>query len=417
MLNGIRVLDLTQYLSGPTCTLLLAGMGADVIKVELGPGGDPSRILPVVVGDTSSYYVQQNRGKRSICVDFDLPEAHELIRQLAAECDVVVENFGHGVMQRRGLDYETLAARHPGLIMVSISAFGRTGPLAHLPGYDLIAQAYAGGVFLTGEADRAPIASGVPIGDCGAGTLAFGAIGHALFHRAQTGAGQYLDISMVEAIFHQHPFAVQGPSASEGHLHLRRNGRHFGSVAPAGTYQGPDGYLVLQVLEAQWPRLCQAVDTTSEVGLAHDARFATPKGRADHRSTLVEVLEAWMATFASNTELLALLEQHRVPAAPVIDPAVAHLEPYFRERGALTEVHDAEVGTVRVPGFPIHSSVLAPRHREPDAPGLGADAEAILAEVLGISEPGVADLRHRRVLLGRGPGHGQASADQASAAR
>jgi crotonobetainyl-CoA:carnitine CoA-transferase CaiB-like acyl-CoA transferase len=402
MLNGIRVLDLTQYLSGPSCTQLLAGMGADVIKVEPGPGGDPCRQLPVVVDGTSSYYVQQNRGKRSVCLDFNHPAGHELIRELAGRCDVLVENFGHGVMERRGLDYDTLAARHPALIMVSISAFGRTGPLAHLPGYDLIAQAYAGSIFLTGEPDRAPVAASVPIADCGAGALAFGAIGHALFHRTRTGRGQYLDISMVETVFNQHPFAVQGPSVTDGKLRLRRSGRHFGSVPPAGTYQGPEGYVVLQVLEPQWPRLCEAVARTSDLDLAGDTRFGTPAGRSQHRHELVDLLEGWMQTFDSDAALLATLEEHRCPAAPVVDPAEAHTYPLFAERGAVREVHDETVGTVRVPGYPIHSTELDRDRPEPAAPRLGQHSAEVLTELLGYDEHRIAALRRDGVLLGEG---------------
>lgn len=400
MLSGISVLDLTQYLSGPACTQLLRGMGADVIKIEPGPTGDPCRQLPVVTGTTSSYYVQQNRGKRSVCVDFNDERGHGLIRELAAHCDVVVENFGHGVMERRGLDYDSLAAANPALIMVSISAFGRTGPLAHLPGYDLIAQAYAGSVFLTGEPDRPPVAASVPIGDCGAGALAFGAIGHALFHRAMTGRGQYVDISMVESIFNQHPFAVQGPSVTGGKLRLRRSGRHFGSVPPAGTYQGPEGFLVLQVLEAQWSRLCDAVATTSAIDLAGDARFASSRGRSEHRHELVELLEGWMQTFETDASLLALLEKHRVPAAPVIDPAEAHTYPLFTERKAVVEVHDDTVGLVMVPGFPIHSNELDRDRPEPPAPRLGQHNAEVLSEVLGYDDEQIGALRAAGVLLG-----------------
>lgn len=400
MLNGVRVLDLTQYLSGPTCTLLLAGLGADVIKVEPGPNGDMCRLLPVVHGPTSSYFVQQNRGKRSICVDFDNPAAHELIRSLAEQCDVLVENFGDGVLERRGLDYASIATRAPRLIYCSISAFGRTGPLKHKPGFDLIAQAYSGAVAITGEADRAPIASGVPIGDCGAGTLAFGAITTALFSRTRTGEGQHLDISMVEAIFHQHPFAVQGPSVSNNKLRLKPNGRHFGSVPPAGTYRGPDGYLVLQVLDAQWSRLCEAVTSTGDWDLGADERFRTSKDRAEHRIELVELLEGWMQTFPSNEALLGLFERYRLPAAPVVDPADAYQLPFFQERGAVVEIEDEIVGTVRAPGLPIHSSAMARRAVEPRAPGLGEHNAAVLGELLGYDEDRVAALVADGVLGG-----------------
>ena len=235
LLDRIRVLDLTQYLSGPTATLLLAGLGADVIKVELAPGGDPCRLLPIVKDGRSSYYVQQNRGKRSVCIDLGRTAGIGLVADLAARCDVVVENLGPGVLAKRGLDYEHLSQRNPRLIMATISAFGRTGPLADLPGYDLIGQAYAGTVALTGEPDGAPIAAGTPIADCSSGVMAFAAIGHALFHRERTGEGQYIDVSMVESVFHMHPFAVQGPSVTGGKARLRRNGRHFGSVPPAGS--------------------------------------------------------------------------------------------------------------------------------------------------------------------------------------
>jgi crotonobetainyl-CoA:carnitine CoA-transferase CaiB-like acyl-CoA transferase len=396
LLEGIRVLDLTQYLSGPTATLLLAGLGADVIKVELGPGGDPSRALPVVRDGRSSYYVQQNRGKRSVCVDFASPEAHELVRELAAVCDVVVENLGPGVLERRGLDYPSLSARNPGLVMASISAFGRTGSLSHLPGYDLIGQAYAGSVALTGEPDGPPLASSAAISDCSSGMLAFGAIGHALFSRERTGEGQYIDVSMVESVFLMHPFAVQGPSVTGGKLRLRRNGRHFGAVPPAGTYRGPEGWLVLQVLEPQWSRLC---DAAAAIDLAGDERFQTVEGRAAHRQELVDVLEAWMQTFPSDAALLEHLAAHRLPAAPVVDPADAGDVDWFRERGAIVEVDDPVFGPIRVPGFPLHLSGQPDRTVEPQAPSLGEHNAVVLGELLGYDDARIDDLARRGVIL------------------
>lgn len=380
MLEGVRILDLTQYLSGPSCTLLLAGLGADVIKVEPGPTGDMSRLLPVVNEATSSYFVQQNRGKRSVCIDLNKPEGHALVATLAAECDVLVENFSHGVLERRGLGPDALRASNPQLIYASISAYGRTGSKAHLPGFDLIGQAMAGTVAVTGEPDGPPIAAGAPIADVAAGMMAFGSINAALYSRTITGEGQFIDISMVEAIFNMHPFAVQGPSQSNGKLRLKRTGRHFGSVPPAGSYEGPDGWLVLQVLDAQWPRLC---DAATDIGLGNDPRFTTAKDRSANRYALVEELEVWMQTFPSNDALLAHLEKHRLPAAPVIDPADAHLEPWFNERGAVTEINDADVGMVRVPGFPIHTTAVARRDVEPPAPRLGQHNAEVLAELLG----------------------------------
>lgn len=397
MLAGIRVLDLTQYLSGPTASLLLAGLGADVIKIEPGPIGDLARLLPVVRDGRSSYYIQQNRGKRSVGVDLGKPEAADIIRELALRSDILIENFGLGVLDKRGLGADVLRAANPRLIYVSISAYGRTGSRAALAGYDLIGQAAAGSVALTGEPNGAPIAPGVPIADLSAGIMAFGAIGHALFSRSMTGDGQFLDISMVESVFQMHPFAIQGPSVTEGEKRLRRTGRHFGSVPPAGSYQGPEGWLVLQVLDAQWPRLC---DAASAIALGDDPRFQTSQGRADHRNELVDAIEAWMQTYPTDDALLAHLDAHRVPASRIVDPADAHLDPWYRERGALTSVEDDVFGTINVPGFPLHGSAIQRRETEPPAPLLGEHNREVLAEVLGYDDARIATLHDDGVLVG-----------------
>ncbi len=380
MLEGVRVLDLTQYLSGPSCTLLLAGLGAEVIKVEPGPTGDAARLLPIVKDGHSSYFVQQNRGKQSIGVDFSTEAGCALIAELAAESDVFIENFGHGVLAKRGLDPDTLRAATPELIYASISTFGRTGSKAHLPGFDLIAQAYAGVPALTGEPDGAPLGAGVPFGDVGAGMMAFGAISAALFSRGRSGEGQFLDISMVETIFNMHPFAVQGPSVTGGKARLRRTGRHFGSVPPAGTYQGPEGWIALHVLDNQWSRLCDAAES---IGLGDMERFATAQGRADHRYELLELLETWMQSYPSDQVLIDHLESHRIPVARVVDPADAHAEPWFVEQGAVTTVEDPVRGPINVPGFPFRASSVARRDVEPLAPTLGQDTDAVLASLLG----------------------------------
>jgi len=394
-LSGVRVLDLTQYLSGPSCTLLLAGLGADVIKVEPAPGGDASRQLPVVAGPRSTYFVQQNRGKRSVCVDLGRPEGCELIAGLAGHCDVLIENFSAGVLARRRLGPDDLRPRHPGLVYASISAYGRTGSKAHLPGYDLIGQAVAGSVALAGEPDGAPLGAGAPIADMSAGLLAFGAVLSALYARTSTGEGQFLDISLVEPVFNMHPFQIQAPSVTGGALRQTRTGRHFGAVAPSGTYRGPEGWVVLQVLAPQWDRLCEAA---AAVNLGADQRFATMEGRATYRAELVAMLEGWMQTFPSDEALLGHLDAHRVPAAPVIDPADAHLHPWFWERGLLTEIDDPVHGPFRVPGFPIHGTAVPRRETEPPAPFLGQHNTEVLSEVLGLDPAAIDELNRQGVL-------------------
>ena len=189
MLAGIKVLDFTQYLAGPTATRLMAELGAEIIKVEQAKGGDPSRALPFVKDGRSIYYIQQNRGKKSFCVDFSKPEGVELVRALIPHVDVVIENYGPGVMEKRGLDYASLRQLNPGLVMCSVSAFGRKSPLSHLTGYDYIAQAFSGIMHMTGDADGPP-----PFCwrcDCRriAGVNAFAALGYALLHRTVMARG------------------------------------------------------------------------------------------------------------------------------------------------------------------------------------------------------------------------------------
>ncbi|MDH4143817.1 MAG: CoA transferase [Acidimicrobiia bacterium] len=396
MLQGIRVLDLTQYLSGPSAARLLAAMGADVIKVELGPGGDPSRALPLVKDGRSAYYVQQNRGKRSVCVDFGRPEGHEVVRELAQRCDVVVENFGVGVLERRGLDYKALSEGHPGLIMASISAFGRTGPLADLPGYDLMGQAVSGMMHVTGEPEGAPLFTGSPIADCSSGVLLFAAVGHALFHRERTGRGQYIDVSMVDSLFHMHSIAVQAHSVSGGEYRQVRTGRQFDRVVPSGAYRSPQGWVVIQALDRQWPRLCDAMDRPD---LVDDPAWASADARAEHPDDMTALLESWMATFPDDAAVLARLAEHRIPAAPVLDPADAAAHPYFRERQMVREVPDEVLGQVSVPGFPIKFSERDEPDVEPPAPFLGQHNAEVLREVLGWDQDRVDALHSAGVLF------------------
>ncbi|MEM7095371.1 MAG: CoA transferase [Actinomycetota bacterium] len=396
MLDGVRVLDLTQYLSGPACTLLMAGLGADVIKVEPTPGGDAARLLPVVRDATSSYFIQQNRGKRSIAVDLRSDAGCVLVAELAAECDVLIENYGHGVLDKRGLGPDDLRAANPSLIYASISAYGRTGSKAELPGFDLIAQAYGGVAALTGEPESAPLGAGVPFADVSAGMMAFGAISSALYGRTSTGEGQFIDVSMVETVFNMHPFAMQGPSVTNEKARLRRTGRHFGAVPPAGTYRGPDGWIAMQVLDNQWSRLCDAAES---IDLGSMERFATANGRADHRFELLELLESWMQGFDSDDALVAHLEAHRIPAARVVDPAEAHLDPWFVEQGAITTVGDGDFGEVRVPGFPIRASGVARRDAEPPAPILGQHTDEVLTELLGWDDAQISAARATNVVV------------------
>ena len=396
LLDGVRIVDFTQYLSGPSATRMLAELGADVIKVEYGPRGDPSRTLPFVAGNSSSYYTQQNRGKRSICINLGTAQGCALARDLAIKSDVVVENFGPGVLERRGLTWESLQKENPGLVMASISAFGKTGPLSHLQGFDLMGQALSGMMHLTGDSDGPPQFTGSPIADCAAGFVLFGAIGHALFHRERTGSGQYVEVNLVDPLFAMHSIAVQGHSATGGGWRQERSGKQFSIVVPSGTYKGPDGWIVLQVLEPQWSRLCQAMGRSA---LADDPRFSTGEARVANAKELLQLVEDWMQTFDSDETLLAHLELNRIPAAPVLSPEEAMRHPHFTEQGMTRTVSDPSFGEITVTGLPVRFSSLTPNSHEPSPPNLGEHNAEVLREVLGLSDSEIAGLTEDGALM------------------
>ncbi len=353
MLAGIRVVDMTQYLSGPTVTRLMAELGADIIKIEQPPYGDPIRATAVVTDGRSGYFVQQNRGKKSVCIDFDTPDGREVLDKLIAEADVLVENYGPNVLERRGLDYESVSAKHPKLIYASISGFGRKGSFSHKTCFDLIAQSYSGMVNTTGDPGSAPMPVGSSYADVTSGVHAFAGIGVALFHRERTGRGGHIDIAMVDTLFHAHELAVQGASITKGKWRPKRGGRFSNLNSPQGIYKGPEGWIALQTMAAQWAGFCRAMERPD---LEHDERFASLNVRYKNRDELNPIIEEWMASFTTDAEILQLLEAERVPCAPVLDAADAMNHPYFIERGMVRKVRDPFIGDFVIPGNPIRFS-------------------------------------------------------------
>lgn len=395
ILEGIRVLDFTQYLAGPTVTRLMAEMGAEIIKVERAPNGDPSRSLPAIKNGRSAYFIQQNLGKQSICLDMDSAETDVIVRDLVGKVDVVVENFGPGVMEKRGWDYASLKSSHPRLLMASISAFGRNSPLSHKTGFDLIAQAFAGVMAVTGPRGGAPHPAGLGMADVSSGVHAFAALGYALYHRERTGRGQWIDISMIDALFHMHEINVQAPQVTDGAFWPAPMGNHHPLVCPCGVYRGPQGYLALLVLPPQWKNLCRAMNRTD---LESDSRFAEPGDRAKHQEELIPLIEQWMASFPSDVALLDHLERCRVPSGPVVNPADAANHPYFLARGTLREARDRILGSIMLPGFPLRFSEQEMYPARP-APLLGEHNEAVLGDLLGYSATRLAGLREAKVIM------------------
>ncbi len=394
MLAGIKVLDFTQYLAGPTATRLMAELGAEVIKVEQAKGGDPSRSLPFVKEGRSIYYIQQNRGKKSFCVDFSKPEGIELVRALVPHVDVVIENYGPGVMERRGLDYASLQQINPGLVMCSVSAFGRKSPLSHLTGYDYIAQAFSGVMHMTGDADGPPRFVGVAIADGIAGVNAFAALGYALLHKHRTGQGQYIDISMVDALYHMQSVEVQMFAANGGAYKPMRYGIHHHMSSPQGVFKSTQGYIVILALERQWANVCQALGKPE---LVNDPRFSSSGRRGKNKGELIPMIEAWLQSFPTDEAALKALADHRVPAGPVlsIEETVSH--PYFAARKMVRKVPDQILGEVTIPGFPFKFSAF-PDELPLTAPVLGEHNEEVLGKYLGREADSLSALYQQGVL-------------------
>ena len=394
MLDDVTVLDFTQYLAGPTVTRLMAEMGAHIIKVEQAPSGDPSRALPFIKDGRSGYFVQQNRGKRSLCLDFAKPQALDLLHSLIPTVDIVVENYGPGVLEKRALDYAALKKLHPKLIMVSISAFGRKSPLSHRVGYDLIAQAFSGIMHMTGEPDGPPQFVGLGMADVSSGVHAFAALGYALYYRDKTGVGQHIDLAMIDALYHMHEVNLQVHSLSGGAYVPQRTGAHHPLVCPVGTFKGPQGWIVILVLDRQWENLCQAMKRPE---LITDPRYATGPDRATNQKALIATLEAWLQSFPDDAAALRALEEHRVPSAPVMSIVDTIHHEYFHARDMVRTVPDPILGEVTIPGFPLKYSEF-PAPPELHAPLLGQHNAAVLHDQLGYSSAQIAVLENAGVL-------------------
>jgi crotonobetainyl-CoA:carnitine CoA-transferase CaiB-like acyl-CoA transferase len=394
MLSGCRVLDFTQYLAGPTVTRLMAEMGADIIKVEIAPMGDPARLLPTIKAGRSGYFVQQNRGKKSLCLDLQKPEALDILRALVAKVDVVVENYGPGVLQKRGLDYESLKHINPRVIMASLSAFGRQSPLAHKTGYDMIAQAFSGLMHMTGEPEGPPTFVGIGIADVGTGVHTFAALGYALYNREKTGVGQHIDIAMIDALYHMHDFGLQSYSLTGGEFVPKRMGKYHNQICPCGIYKASQGWIFLLVLDRQWAGMVQAM---SKPELLTDPRFATSADRVTNRDLLNSIVQEWILSLPSDEAVLAALEQHRIACAPVLSVEDTLAHPYFKARQMVRTVTDPILGEVTIPGFPLKFSAY-PDLPDLQAPLLGQHGVQVLQEYLNYSDTEIARLQQSGTL-------------------
>jgi formyl-CoA transferase len=378
-LDGIRVADFTQALSGPYCTMLLADLGADVVKVELPGRGDDSRHWgPPFVGDTAAYFLAVNRNKRSIDLDLQSPGGREAAETLVAGSDVLVENWRPGTAARLGLDAATLTRRHPRLVHCSITGFGGDG--APRAGYDQIVQGMAGWMSLTGDAAGEPLKVGIPVGDIGAGMFAAHGILAALFRRERTGEGAVVDVAMLDSLVAM--LAYQATRFFATGVAPLREGNQHATIAPYGTFPTQDGSLNVCVgNDVQFQRLCEALDAPH---LGGDPRYETNRLRMQHRDELSGEISALMRKVTS-ADLLDRLELAGIPAGPIrtLDEVFADEE--VQRRGLQLRVDHEELGQLSVPGGPWRIDGVPVSARLPP-PVLGQHAAAIL-EDLGLGHP------------------------------
>jgi len=394
MLEGYKVIDFSQVLAGPTVTRLMAEMGAEVIKVELPPGGDRSRHLPYLRDGRSGYFVQQNRGKKSLCIDLKNPAGHAAVRELVGKVDVMVENFAPGVIARLGLGYETVRQINPRIVMCSISLCGQAGPMAFKPGFDHIGASLAGAIDMNGDPDGPPILNTMGIGDISTGVHGLSAVLAALLYRERGGSGQWVDVSLVDTYFHYHDLSAQVLSLSGGATKPQRSGGHHYLVCPAGIFKSRESYVFVVALDHQWPSLCRAIERPD---LVEDPRFKTNPARVQHAAKLIETIEDWLQAQSSDEEALRILDENRVPNAPILSVEQAVNHPQLRARRTVRQIHDRILGDFLVPGVPIRFSEF-PDELALEAPFLGEHNAEVLQNYLGYSAARVRELEASGVL-------------------
>ena len=394
VLDGFKVLDLTQYLAGPSASRLLVEMGAEVIKVEIAPGGDPTRLLPFNKNNRSCYYVQQNRGKKSLCLDVRSAKGLHILKELVKQCDVLLENFSPGAIARLGLGYDVVKALNPQIVMCSISGFGQTGPLSDLQGIDIIAQAYAGVTDMIGVKDGPPVLPLLSLGDVNTGVHAVAAINAALLNRTRTGKGQWLDISLVDCYYHSHEINVHISSASGGTVVPKRSGAHHYGVCPLGAFKGANRYLMLMGSLHFWEPLCRLMGRDD---LIADPRYDTNASRCANAEALIAIIEAWIQSHNDDDAVVKKMQDARIPCAPVLTVPETIAHPHFRERRTVRAIHDRLAGEFDIPGMPLRFSDYA-EITDLDAPFLGEHNEEILGDYLALSAQEVAALTAEGVL-------------------
>ncbi len=392
--SGVRVLDLSRVLAGPYGSMLLADLGAEVIKVEQPPKGDETRTIgPHFQGPFSAYVVAVNRNKKSMVLDMKAEEGRQVFYDLVKVADIVWDNYRPGVLERIGADYETLSEINPGIISCSISGFGQDGPYRDLPAFDLIVQAMGGGMSITGEPGRPPVRSGIPIGDLAGGMFAAYAVSAALYQREKTGRGQHLDISLLDGQVSLLTYLPQNWLMS-GVVPGQVGSRHV-SVVPYGAFETKDTYIVIASYGSDkfWRLICKVLGIEE---LTEDPRFKTNDDRFNNREDLEDKLQKIFVTRPGD-EWISLLREAGIPCGPINTVDKVLEDPQVIARNMVVHTEHPRAGHLTMVGNPIKMSAQKEQQIAPP-PELGEHTEEILSALLGYPEDRIAALKNTNVI-------------------
>lgn len=395
-LAGIRVVDYTHFLAGPYLSRCLAAMGADVIKVERPKDGDAGRAHPWFIGGHSGYFLQQNMGKRGLCVNLKDPRGLALMHKLTDSADVFVENYRPGALDKLGLGYAALAERNPGLVYCSVSAYGHTGPDSHRAGFGLIAEAKSGIMQMVGSPGEAPPLLRIALGDMYTGIHGVAAVCAALLGRVKSGRGQHIDMALYDCLVSMHEYAVQCYTLSGGKEVPVQTGHDLPQSTLYGVFTARDGFLVIAAqVDDAWKRFARLIGGEA---LAADARFHSAPGRNAHRAEILPLARAWVAAQPSVAACLAALDAIDVPCAKVqrIDEVLT--DPQIVARGMVVEQDHPVMGKIRMPNLPFHFSGCDTTPTRV-APELGEHNRDIAGD-LGFSDSEVDAMERDGVLYG-----------------
>jgi crotonobetainyl-CoA:carnitine CoA-transferase CaiB-like acyl-CoA transferase len=391
-LAGIRVLDFTRVLAGPAASLALADLGAEVIKIEPLGTGDETRSFPPTRDGESHYYLSVNRGKKSIVIDLKSPEGLALARDLAAKCDVLVENYRPGVMDRLGLGYDALSAINPRLIYCAISGYGQTGPLKDRPSFDIVLQAMSGALSMNGEPGGLPTKLGIPLGDLVGGINGPIGILSALYERERTGKGRMIDVSLMDGLLGMLGYIAQ-LAFFTGQDPVRQGSQHP-NLVPYGIFPASDGSIVIACLTPGfWGKICVSIGRPE---LTDDPRYDTLEKRRDARDEVNEAVSAFTRQHTVD-ELVAIFTAHEVPHAPILGVTEALTQPQAVEREMVVQVAHKTMGDIPI----VNRSIKFPGDRQPAPeapPVLGQHTDEILGEVLDLPPERIAQLRAAKVI-------------------